>query len=144
MPEMRADRVIVLKSERKLILIKDGKIVKTYKIALGGQPKGHKIQEGDQRTPEGSYVLDKKKSDSDYYLAIHISYPNMSDILHAEKLGVSPGGDIMIHGLHHDLVWMGKFHWIKDWTKGCIALTNPEMEEIWQVIQEGTPIEIRP
>jgi len=141
---MKADKVIVLKSKRELILTKGRRFLKTYRIALGGQPEGHKIQEGDQKTPEGNYILDWRNPDSNYYRSIHISYPNESDVLQAEKLSVPPGGDIMIHGLHNDLTWMGKFHSLKDWTRGCIAVTNQEIEEIWQAVEDGTPVEIRP
>ncbi|MEW6002583.1 MAG: L,D-transpeptidase family protein [Nitrospirota bacterium] len=140
----KADKVVVIKSKRILMLLRDGEIWKTYKIALGKQPAGHKIFAGDKRTPEGNYFLDRRNMESRFHLSIHISYPNESDIFYARKLGVSPGGDIMIHGLPAKLEGIGKFHRIRDWTDGCIAVTNSEIEEMWQLVPDGTPIEIRP
>ena len=139
------DTVVVIKSKRLLLLLKDGEIFKTYRVSLGKRPEGHKIASGDQRTPEGRYILDAKNPKSKYYLAIHISYPNELDIINAQKRGVSPGGEIMIHGLppkrSNELKELNGY---ADWTNGCIALTNPEMEEIWQFVNAGTPIEIKP
>ncbi len=140
----QADKVIVIKSKRVLMLLKDGEIFRTYKVALGKQPKGHKTRQGDRRTPEGRYVLDSRNPRSKYHLAIHISYPNESDIVSAQKRGVSPGGDIMIHGLPPESRSVGELHSFLDWTDGCIAVTNTEMEEIWQFVADGTPIEIKP
>ncbi len=140
----KADKVVVFKSKRLLMLMRQSEILKTYKVALGGQPSGHKIRVGDKRTPEGTYVLDSRKPDSKFHLAIHISYPNESDIMNAHKLGVSPGGDIMIHGLPDKLARLGKLHRLSDWTNGCIAVSNSEIEEIWQLVPDGTPIEIKP
>jgi hypothetical protein len=140
----KADKVLVIKNKRILVLLKDGEIFKTYKIALGKQPTGHKVRQGDRRTPEGRYVLDSRNPKSKYHLAIHISYPNESDILNAQKRGVSPGGDIMIHGLPAGSGGVGELHSFLDWTDGCIAVTNSEMEEIWQLVADGTPIEIKP
>ncbi|OGW22088.1 MAG: hypothetical protein A2X55_08470 [Nitrospirae bacterium GWB2_47_37] len=140
----KADKVVVIKSKRVLILLKDGEIIKSYKVSLGKNPVGPKAQGGDRKTPEGSYVLDSKKANSKFYLAIHISYPNKSDILNAQKLGVSPGNSIAIHGLPKDFEDIDKFQRRLDWTDGCIALTNAEMDEIWQLVSEGTPIEIKP
>jgi murein L,D-transpeptidase YafK len=139
------DTVVVIKSKRLLLLLKDGEIFKTYRVSLGQRPEGHKIASGDQRTPEGRYTLDAKNPKSKYHLAIHISYPNELDIINAQKRGVSPGGEIMIHGLppkrSNELKVINGY---ADWTNGCIALTNPEMEEIWQFVATGTPIEIKP
>jgi murein L,D-transpeptidase YafK len=138
------DFVRVVKSERKLILFSEGKVVQEFKIALGGNPVGHKQQEGDLRTPEGSYILDYKKSDSAFYKAIHISYPNEHDIAAAKQRGVRPGGRIMIHGQKKRA---GRFAFLSefvDWTKGCIALKNEEMDVLWDLIAEGTKIEILP
>jgi murein L,D-transpeptidase YafK len=140
----KADKVVVIKSKRLMMLLKDGEILKSYKVSLGKNPIGPKMQEGDQKTPEGAYVLDSKRSNSRFYLAIHISYPNKSDIANAQKLGVSPGNGIAIHGLPKDLEDIDKFQRRLDWTDGCIAVTNAEIEEIWQLIAEGTPIEIKP
>jgi murein L,D-transpeptidase YafK len=140
----RADKVLVIKNKRMLLLLKDGEIFRTYKVALGKQPSGHKTMQGDRRTPEGKYVLDSRNPRSKYHLAIHISYPNASDVLSAQKRGVAPGGDIMIHGLPPGSGKVGELHSFLDWTDGCIAVTNTEMEEIWQLVADGTPIEIRP
>jgi murein L,D-transpeptidase YafK len=139
-----ADRVIVYKSERKLQLLSQGKQVKSYKIALGGAPIGPKTRQGDHRTPEGLYVLDSRNANSHYYKAFHISYPSSRDIATARKLGVSPGGDIMLHGLPKNYAWVGKAHSVHDWTDGCIAVSDEEMDEIWKLVRTGTPIEIKP
>ncbi len=140
----KADKVVVIKSKRVLMLLKDGEIIKTYRISLGKNPIGHKMQAGDQKTPEGIYILNSRKQNSKYYLAINISYPNESDMLNAQKLGVSPGNSIAIHGLPKDLEDIDKFQRRLDWTDGCIALTNQEMDELWQLVPDGTPIEIKP
>lgn len=140
----KADKVVVFKSKRLMILMREGDILKTYKVALGVQPDGHKIKAGDKRTPEGTYVLDSRKWDSRFHRAIHISYPNESDIRNARKFGLSPGRDIMIHGLPDKLEYVGKLHSLADWTDGCIAVTNSEIEEIWHLVPDGTPIEIKP
>ena len=141
---MKADKVIVIKSKRLMMLIREGDILKIYKVALGKQPNGHKTKAGDKRTPEGTYLLDTRNSDSKFHLAIHISYPNESDSMNAQKRGVLPGGDIMIHGLSEKFKTIGKLHRTSDWTDGCIAVTNPEIEEIWKLVPDGTPIEIKP
>jgi murein L,D-transpeptidase YafK len=138
------ESVLVKKSERKMYLISNGKAVKSYKVSFGANPKGHKQREGDERTPEGKYILDWKKKDSSFYKAIHISYPNAKDIAGAKTAGVKPGGQIMIHGQRNGWGW---FAWITqklNWTDGCIAVTNAEMEEIWNLVRVGTPIEITP
>lgn len=140
----KADMVLVIKSESKLYLKKDGKAIKEYHVVFGANPKEHKLQEGDERTPEGKYILDYKKQDSSFYKAIHISYPNETDKQRAKKSGVNPGGFIMIHGQKNGLGWLS---WISkrfNWTDGCIAVSNREMDEIWQLIDTGTPIEIKP
>jgi len=138
----KADSVLVNKSEKKLYLIANGKPFKSYHVVFGANPMGHKQQEGDERTPEGKYLLDYKKEDSAFYKAIHISYPNQNDIENAKKLGVSPGGFIMIHGQRNGLGWLSFVSQFFNWTNGCIAVTNSEMEEIWQAVNAGTPIEI--
>jgi murein L,D-transpeptidase YafK len=138
------DRVVVYKHERKLALLSEGKELRSYKIALGGAPVGPKTRQGDHRTPEGSYILDSRNPNSHFYKAFHISYPNSKDIAAAKKLGVSPGGDIMLHGLPKEYAWVGKAHVLHDWTNGCIAVTNEEMDEIWKLVRVGTPIEIKP
>ncbi len=138
------DYVLVNKSEQKMYLISEGKRVKEYHVVFGGNPKGHKQQEGDQRTPEGKYILDYKKSDSAFHKAIHISYPNTTDKARAKKKGVNPGGLIMIHGQKNGLGWLSWVSQSFNWTDGCIAVTNEEMDEIWSLVKVGTPIEIQP
>ena len=141
---VRVDRVVVYKQERKLLLLSPGKDVRSYKIALGSEAVGPKTRQGDHRTPEGIYVLDARNPNSHFYKAFHISYPNSKDIAAAKKLGVSPGGDIMLHGLGKEYAWVGKAHVLHDWTDGCVAVTNEEMDEMWKMVQIGTPIEIKP
>ncbi len=143
-PSVGADRVIVYKQERKLVLLSQGKELRSYKVALGSEAVGPKTRQGDHRTPEGSYVLDGRNPNSHFYKAFHISYPNLKDIAAAKKLGVSPGGDIMLHGLAKEYAWVGKAHLLHDWTDGCIAVTNEEMDEIWRLVRVGTPIDIKP
>lgn len=139
------DKVLIDKSQSKLYLQKEGKIIKSYHVVFGGNPKGHKVQEGDQRTPEGKYVLDFKKENSAYYRAIHISYPNKKDKAHAAKLGVSAGGDIMIHGQKNGTGWFKSFFsQMVNWTAGCIALKDSDMAYIYKTVPVGTPIEILP
>ncbi len=139
-----ADQVVVYKHERRLVLLAHGKELRSYRVALGGEPSGPKIQQGDHRTPEGSYVLDSRNSNSRFYKAFHISYPGPKDVAAARKLGVSPGGDIMLHGLPKAYAWVGKAQTLHDWTDGCIAVSNDEMDEIWKLVPVGTPIEIKP
>lgn len=136
------DKVLVLKGERKLLLMKGNEVLKTYTVSLGGNPIGSKIMEGDHKTPEGNYVLDRHNSHSQYHKSIHISYPNADDVARARKLGVPTGGDLFIHGLPND--YEGPTQQLGDWTEGCIAVTNVEIEEIWRVVADGTPIEIKP
>jgi murein L,D-transpeptidase YafK len=141
---LRADRVVVLKKERRLQLLSEGKVIKTYKVALGGDPVGPKIQQGDHKTPEGFYVLDERNPHSRFYKSIHISYPNVRDRAAARRDGVPSGGDVFVHGLPNGYGWLGASHRARDWTDGCIAVTNQEMDEIWLAVADGTPIEIRP
>ncbi len=138
------DRVVVYKHARMLVLLYRGQEVRSYKIALGGEPVGPKTRQGDHRTPEGVYVLDSRNSNSHYYKAFHVSYPNARDKAIARKLGVSPGGDIMVHGLPKEYAWVGKSQVLHDWTDGCIAVSNEEMDELWNLVRVGTVIEIKP
>ena len=140
----KADSVLVLKRERKLILLLNNQKVKEYSIALGGKPIGKKIMEGDERTPEGRYKLDYRNPNSMAHLSIRISYPDQNDVAQARAKGVSPGGAVMIHGLPKGFGYFGRLHRLLDWTDGCIGVTNLEMEEIWRCLPEGSPIEIRP
>ncbi|BBO73952.1 hypothetical protein DSCW_13690 [Desulfosarcina widdelii] len=140
----KADRVLVVKSEKKLYLENNGKVIRSYPVALGGNPKGHKQRQGDRRTPEGRYILDLKNPNSAYYKSIRISYPNAADRMRARREGVHPGGWIMIHGQKNGYGHLAPITQRYDWTTGCIAVTNAEMDEIWQAVDIGTPIEIRP
>jgi len=140
----KADKILVEKAERRLTLFFNDQVLKTYKIALGGNPIGPKEQQGDNKTPEGVYFIDAKNKDSQYHLSLHISYPNASDRQRAQELGVSPGGDIMIHGIKNGFSWVGGFHSEVDWTKGCIAVTDEEIEEIDKLAPIGTIVEIKP
>jgi murein L,D-transpeptidase YafK len=138
------DHVVVYKQQRKMVLLARDKEIKSYQVSLGGEPVGPKRRQGDHRTPEGAYILDAKNAHSHYYKAFHISYPNPEDLAAAKKLGVKPGGDIMLHGLPNGFSWVGKTHRLEDWTDGCIAVTNDEMDELWKLVAVGTPIEIKP
>ncbi|REJ79588.1 MAG: hypothetical protein DWQ47_01000 [Acidobacteria bacterium] len=140
----KADKVVVKKSERKLLLLKDGEVLGEYGISLGDAPVGHKRQEGDERTPEGEYVLDWRNEKSSFYKSIHVSYPNEEDKAAAAARGVSPGGLIMIHGQKNYFGWLWPLTQGTDWTDGCIAVTNREMEEIWRSVENGTSITIEP
>lgn len=140
----RADQVVVQKSARRLTLHRDGKTISSYPIALGGAPQGHKRREGDNRTPEGRYVIDWRNPNSGYHLSLHISYPNADDRAAAAARGDRPGGMIMIHGLPNGLGFVGPRHLLSDWTNGCIAVTNAEIREIWGRVPNGTPILITP
>jgi len=138
------DRVLVVKSERKLHLMHDGQVLKTYRISLGGQPVGAKVREGDQRTPEGVYHIDWRHHSPRVNLSMHVSYPDAQDIARAHRDGVDPGGMIMIHGTPlNSNIPDGFFRWF-DWTDGCIALTNADMREVWDRVPNHTPVEIRP
>jgi murein L,D-transpeptidase YafK len=139
-----ADKILVEKKTRRLTLISRGRVLKTYKIALGGNPNGPKERQGDNKTPEGTYVIDARNKDSGYHLSLHISYPNEKDKKRAKELGVSPGGDIMIHGIKNGFSFVGDSHAEVDWTKGCIAVTDEEIEEIDKLAPTGTIVEIRP
>lgn len=138
------DRVVIEKSTRTLKLLAGTEIYRTYFIALGGDPQGPKTKAGDQRTPEGVYSIVARQPRSAFHRGLLLSYPNEQDIARAEALGVDPGGQIMIHGLRNGYEWMGERHRRQDWTEGCIAVTNREIEEIWQLVDIGTPVEIRP
>ena len=140
----KADLVVVRKSARKLQLLHSGRVIKSYRIALGWDPKGPKRQEGDGRTPEGVYTLDWRNANSSFYRSIHVSYPRRGDDLHAVRWGVSPGGQIMLHGLPNGLRAEEVGHPEVDWTNGCIALTNEEIDEIWTWVEDGTTIIIYP
>lgn len=135
---------MIEKAARKLTLYHDQDTLRTYSIALGVQPIGKKQCHGDMRTPEGRYVIDWRNRNSRYHRSLHISYPNEDDLQTAKGIGCDPGGNIMIHGLPKGFGWLGKTHTAIDWTAGCIAVTNEEIEEIWDLVRDGTPVEINP
>ncbi|HEY2680774.1 MAG TPA: L,D-transpeptidase family protein [Candidatus Udaeobacter sp.] len=138
------DRVVVEKSARRLSVFENGNQIKTYRIALGRSPLGPKQKQGDMKTPEGIYKIDGRNAQSSFHLALHISYPSGEDDNCAAARGVSAGFDIMIHGIQNGHGWIGAFHRWNDWTAGCIAVTDEEIEELWRVTPDGTTIEIRP
>lgn len=140
----KVDRIVVVKSTRTMMLMSEGKVLKTYEVALSREPVGAKERAGDHKVPEGEYVVDSKVLHSRFHLALHISYPNAADRERARKLGVKPGGNIEIHGLPNRYAWLGSVQHYVDWTDGCVAVTNPEIEEIWRLVPVGTPVEIRP
>jgi murein L,D-transpeptidase YafK len=139
-----ADRVVVRKGERKLYLLRGEDVLRTYKVSLGLRPEGHKQYEGDYRTPEGKYRLTRRNPNSEYFLSIQIDYPNEQDIARARKLGLKPGGAIMIHGLPNTPRKPREYYANVDWTEGCIAVSNSDMVEIWLMTPPNTPIEILP
>ena len=140
----RVDRIVIENSARTMKLMQGSTVLKTYKVALSRVPVGAKEREGDHKVPEGEYVIDAKNSHSRFHLALHISYPNASDREKAHKLGVRPGANIEIHGLDNKYAWVGSLQRQVDWTDGCIAVTNPEIEEIFLMVPAGTAVEIRP
>jgi murein L,D-transpeptidase YafK len=140
----QADHVVVRKSDRRLELMHDGRVLRSYPIALGGNPVGHKEREGDQRTPEGTYLLDWRNANSAFYLAIRVSYPNAEDIRRARARGLNPGNNIMIHGLPNVPRHRSDDYLRGDWTDGCIAVSNSAMIDIWLSVPDNTPITILP
>jgi murein L,D-transpeptidase YafK len=140
----QADRIVIRKAAREMVLLSHGNVLRSYKVALGKNPVGPKTRQGDMRTPEGLYTIDGRYAKSQYHRALHISYQNAAQRAQARKLGVDPGGDIMIHGLPNGQGYIGKAHLQSDWTWGCIAVTDEEIEEIWDLVPNGTPVEIKP
>ena len=143
-PPEQADRIVVEKARRELLLLQSDRVIRHYRIALGDNPIGPKRMEGDGRTPEGLFTIDWHNPNSHYHLSLHLSYPEAEDREWAAANGVSPGGDIMLHGLPNDHAYWGPGHVRTDWTAGCIAVTNEEIEDLWTLVPDGTPIEIRP
>lgn len=140
----RVDRIVINKSAREMIVYLNGQKLKKYKISLGFNPVGHKLEEGDGKTPQGVYSIALKNPTNRYHLSLKVSYPNELDKLQAKQRGVSPGGDIMIHGLPNGMGWLGQLHLAKDWTAGCIAVSNGAIEELYNAVGVGTPVEINP
>lgn len=136
--------IIVYKSKRQLLAYSGDKLIKTYIISLGGQPEGDKKIEGDKKTPEGVYYINDKNPKSGYHKNLGISYPNEQDINEAKKIGKPTGGDVKIHGLRNKLGFISKFQRWYDWTAGCIALTDEEVDELYNSVKIGTRIEIKP
>ena len=139
-----ADSIVVEKQAHLLTLFRDGKPMRTYLVALGGNPRGDKLSAGDRRTPEGLFFIDFRQPNSRFHLALHISYPDASHRARSLAAGVAPGGDIMIHGLPNGFGEAGATHRINDWTNGCVALTDEEIEQIWSSVPIGTPVQIKP
>jgi len=140
----KADAVLVIKSEKRLYLISKGERFASLPVTFGARPVGHKQARGDERTPEGHYILDYKNLNSKFYKSIHISYPSKKDWLSARQSGANPGGDIMIHGQTNGWEWASPLVQLFSWTDGCIALSNRNMDRVWAAVDPGTPIEIRP
>ena len=140
----KADAVLVIKSEKRLYLISNGERFASLPVTFGAEPVGHKQQQGDERTPEGHYMLDYKNENSKFYKSIHISYPSQKDWLSAKQSGLDPGGDIMIHGQTNGWEWASPLAQLFPWTDGCVALSNKNMDKVWAAVDAGTPIEIRP
>ena len=141
----QADRVVIDKSERTLTLYAGARRLAGFWVSLGAEPVGRKVCRGDNRTPEGRYYVSGRKENSDFHRALRLSYPSEGDIERARQLGCEPGGDIMIHGLKNE--WpgaMARRHLLRDWTRGCIAVTNEEIEKIWAMVPDGVDVEIRP
>jgi murein L,D-transpeptidase YafK len=141
---LQADRIVIQKAARKLTLLRNGRPFRSYHVSLGSNPKGAKEREGDGRTPEGVYTIDSRNAYSKYHLAMHVSYPNAADRLRARRLHVRPGGEIMIHGTPNRWRGLRLIFQHTDWTAGCIAVSDAEIEEIWRLVPNGTVVEIRP
>jgi murein L,D-transpeptidase YafK len=141
---VQIDKLVVIKSKRQMMAYSNGEIVKTYTISLGKEPFGAKEYEGDKKTPEGIYTINDKNPNSGYHKNLGVSYPSQANIEHAKKLGKQPGGDIKIHGLRNGTGAIGKFHRWSDWTLGCIAVSDKEVDELYEAVQVGASIEIRP
>lgn len=139
-----ADLLVVNKSARRMLVYAHGSLLRSYRVSLGHDPLGPKRRQGDHRTPEGRYVIDHHNPNSAYHLSLHVSYPSAADAARARASGYSPGGEIMIHGTRNGLGWLARVRLPVDWTDGCIAVTNAEMDELYRVVPDGTPIEIRP
>jgi len=137
------DRIIVYKAAHRMTLLKDGQVIRSYRVALGRGGLGNKAAAGDNRVPEGVYRITGRNPTSAYHLSLRIGYPTAAQARDAQRRGTDLGGDIMIHGIRNGLGWVGSLHRRMDWTRGCIAVTNEEIEEIWRLVPDGTVIEIR-
>lgn len=141
---MRADSILVQKKAHTLTLYRQGAVIRTYSVALGRGGIGPKVRAGDDRVPEGTYRITGRNPHSAFHLALRVGYPTPEQRREARVRGINPGGDIMIHGIRNGLGWAGRLQRRIDWTRGCIAVTDPEMDEIWRAVPDGTPIVIRP
>lgn len=142
--DAKADLLVVAKGEHRLEAYANGRLLRAYPVSLGRDPVGPKERQGDRRTPEGRYLIDSHNPASSFHRALHVSYPSAADVTRARSGGYDPGGEIMVHGIRHGLGWIGRAQRFVDWTVGCIAVTDPEMEELYRIVPDGTPIEIRP
>lgn len=140
----KADLLVVEKGARRLSAYSGSTLLRSYAVSLGRDPVGPKVREGDRRTPEGRYSIDHHNPTSAFHRALHVSYPSQSDVTRARAGGYAPGGDIMVHGMRNGLGWLGRAHLLVDWTVGCVAVTDPEIEELYRIVPDGTPIEIKP
>jgi murein L,D-transpeptidase YafK len=140
----KADLLVVNKEERQLLAYAHGQLLRSYRVSLGREPVGTKIRQGDRKTPEGKYVIDSHNARSSFHRALHVSYPSAADVERARAGGYDPGGEIMVHGIHNGLGWIGKAHRLVNWTTGCIAVTDSEIEELYRIVPDGTWIEIKP
>jgi murein L,D-transpeptidase YafK len=143
-PSAQADRIVVNKQAHMMTLLHEGQVLKSYRVALGRGGPGPKVHAGDNKVPEGVYRIVGRNEHSGFYRALRVGYPTPQQVQDAQRRGVDPGGDIMIHGIRNGLGWVGRMQRYVDWTKGCIAVTDREMDEIWRAVPVGTPIEIRP
>lgn len=143
--EGQIDRIVIEKAARRLTVWRDGAALRSYRIMLGSEPVGAKQRQGDGRTPEGIYAIDRRNPGSAYHLSLGIDYPRPEDVARARAAGVNPGGDIFIHGLPNGLGRLGRLGATRfDWTAGCIAVTDAQMDELWRITPIGTEVEIRP
>ncbi|MDZ5650148.1 L,D-transpeptidase family protein [Nitrospirillum sp. BR 11828] len=139
----QADSILIEKSRHRLTLYRDGQVLRSYAVALGSGGLDAKTREGDRKTPEGHYHIDSRNPHSAFHLALHVSYPETQDVAAAKARGQDPGGEIMIHGIRNGMGWLSGWHRVMDWTAGCVAVTDTEIEEIWRVVPNGTPVDIQ-
>jgi murein L,D-transpeptidase YafK len=142
--DTRINKLVVYKSKRQLLAYSNGQLIKTYKISLGKQPVGKKEIQYDNKTPEGNYTINCRETNSNFHKKLCISYPNKADKANAKRYGKEAGDNVEIHGLDNRYGFIGKFHRWYDWTSGCIALTDGEIDELFKAVKIGTPIEIYP
>jgi murein L,D-transpeptidase YafK len=142
--DTKADLLVVEKAQRKLLAYSHGALLRSYPVSLGRDPIGPKLRQGDRRTPEGQYSIDAHNPTSAFHRSLHVSYPSPADVARARSGGYDPGGEIMVHGIRNGLGWIGRAQRLVDWTIGCIAVTDPEIEELYRIVPDGTRIDLRP